>query len=551
MKKLSAIFIINTFIIILNVFPSELVLTREEAAYLKTIKKISICVDPDWMPYEFVDDEGKYYGISADLLSLISTRISKPFELIRTKDWDESLKYSKAGKCMVLPFLNSTPEREQWLIFTEPIFTDPNVFITREEHPYITEASELTDETIVFPVGTAMEQIIRKRYPNLRIINVDTEMEAFRLVSEKKADLTMRSLLIAAYTIKKEGLFNLKIAGQMPEYTNQLRLGIVNNNETLRNILNKAVLTITSAERERIVNKHVYIKFSTPFDYGLLIRVSGLILLGGFLLVYYTLRLKKLNRQLTESKLKTERTLLEKDKLVEKLEQLNTEKDKFFAIIAHDLRSPFQSFLGITEVLIKDAGKYSREEIAEFSKDLNSKANNLYKLLKNLLEWARMQQGAVFFDPRYLDLNEIIKSNIERLKPNADMKNVVILYGKGGNFIIKADENMVNSILQNLISNAIKFSIPGGKVEIKTNKLADTGRIEIIVIDSGIGMDENLAESLFKVGKRINRKGTAGEESTGLGLLICKEFVEKHKGTIKVKSEEGRGSIFSFTLPEG
>ena len=275
-----------TGIVLLCLLPFSLLsveLSAEEKEYLKALGTIKACVDPDWAPFEVFNQKGDYEGIGADLLALVAQKLSINIEVLPTKDWDESIALSKEGRCQITSFLNQTPARSKWLLFTEPHFSDVNVFITREEHPFIANPADLVDKTIVFPKGTAMEELIRKDYPNLKIINTDTEMEAFKMVSDKKADMAMRSLIVAAYTIKKEGFFNLKISGQLPNYTNQLRIGIIKSEPMLRDILNKGVMSISNKDREMIVNQHVVIKAQTVIDYTLMIQLSivfGLIVLG-------------------------------------------------------------------------------------------------------------------------------------------------------------------------------------------------------------------------------------------------------------------------------
>ena len=259
---------------------------------------VTVCVDPDWVPFERINERGEHEGIAADLLQLVSARTGIRFELIKTATWDESLAASRQGRCQVLSFLNDTPKRRQWLDFTEPLFTDANVFVTREEHAFVSDPAYFADESIVFPVGTSMEERFRQNYPGLRVITVETENEAFRRVSEKQADMTLRSLIMAAYTIKKDGWFNLKIAGELPNFKNELRMGVVKNEPELRDRLNSGILTITPQERWQIVNKHISIKVQTATDYSLLYKILllfGLLALGGF---YWNVQLKKHNREL-------------------------------------------------------------------------------------------------------------------------------------------------------------------------------------------------------------------------------------------------------------
>ncbi len=278
-------------------------LTPAEQAYLDELGEITMCVDPDWEPYELMDDQGNFTGIAPDLIDIVSERLNIPFVIVPTEDWDETLEVSRDGGCMLIPFLNQTPAREEWLTFTEPLFTNPNVFITRNEHDYISDPAELVDRTVVLPHGTAMEEYLRQDYPNLNIITVDDENECYRMVSEGEADMTLRSLTIAAFTIRRDGWFNLKIAGQPPQdhYINRLRMGVLKDMPELRDILSKAIVTITPRERDHIVNEHVNIVVETPFNYTRLYQIAGgvvLIILG---IILWNYRLRKLRNSLSRS----------------------------------------------------------------------------------------------------------------------------------------------------------------------------------------------------------------------------------------------------------
>ncbi|MDX9768649.1 MAG: diguanylate cyclase [Ectothiorhodospiraceae bacterium] len=278
--------------------PSAGILSAEEEDYLRDLGTVRMCVDPDWAPYEYVGDDDAYEGIAADLVRLIAERAGVRLERLPTRDWKESLAASQAGDCHILAFLNRTPEREGWLIFTEPYFTDPNVFITREEHDFIADPSRLSDETIVFPAGTSLEERVRNTYPNLEVVVVDTEAEALRRVIEREADMTLRSLTMAAYTIRHEGLFNLKIAGQLPGFENHFRIGVAKEHPMLRDVLNRGVASITPRDVQHAINEHISIEVRSGFDYGLLLRivaVFGLLLAIG---LYWNQHLRRLNRKL-------------------------------------------------------------------------------------------------------------------------------------------------------------------------------------------------------------------------------------------------------------
>lgn len=276
-------------------------LTAAEENYLASLGPVRMCVDPDWYPFERITAGGMYEGIGADLVSLVAERLGMDLVLVPTADWKASVEYAKAGSCDILPFLNKSPARDEWLIFTEPYFTDANVIITREEHDYIPNLAGLRGETVALPEGTSVEERVRSDYPHLQVITTATEADAFALVEQKKADLTLRSLTIAAYTIKKDGWFNLKIAGEVPAYANRLRIGVVSDKPLLREILDKGVATITAEDVHSIVNRHVSITVAHRVDYALIIRISTAFAVIFILGALWAFQLRALNQKLLEA----------------------------------------------------------------------------------------------------------------------------------------------------------------------------------------------------------------------------------------------------------
>ena len=228
--------------------------------------------------------------------------------------------------------------------------------------------------------------------------------------------------------------------------------------------------------------------------------------------------------------------------------RINAEKDKFFSIIAHDLRGPFNGFLGLTEIMAEELSSLTMEEIQEMSVDMRNSANNLFRLLENLLHWARMQQGLIPFNKELLTLLPIVAESVEMLKGTGNKKGIEIVIDVPDQLEILADSNMIQTVIRNLVSNAVKFTPKGGKINILAKTNSDKS-IEVSVMDTGIGMSQVMVDNLFRLDVKTNRVGTEGEPSSGLGLLLCKEFVEKHGGKLLVKSEIGKGSAFCFVIP--
>lgn len=228
-------------------------------------KHINFCVDPDWYPYESINLKGEYVGIAADLIELISKKSNISYSIIRTSNWEESIEFSKKGFCDALAFLNKTPQRDEWLEFSEPYFSDPNVIVAREKSEYISDLAALTNTRIALPKGSSILEKVKRDFPHLQILEVTSEEEAFEFVSKNKADITLRSLTMAVYTIKKNGWFNLKVAGEVPQYVNKLRIGINKEKAFLKEPLNLGILALTPREVREIANKHVAINVEKKY----------------------------------------------------------------------------------------------------------------------------------------------------------------------------------------------------------------------------------------------------------------------------------------------
>jgi PAS domain S-box-containing protein len=233
---------------------------------------------------------------------------------------------------------------------------------------------------------------------------------------------------------------------------------------------------------------------------------------------------------------------------IEELHTINAEKDKFFSIISHDLRGPFNGFLGLTKLMAEEMPDLNQDEIQKIARSMRDSASNLFNLLENLLEWSRMQQGGIIFNPESTRLLSIINESKHPLMDSADKKGVEIKYEIPSNLEVFADQYMLASTIRNLASNAVKFTLKGGKVTIAAKSVPGHS-VEISVRDTGIGMSPQMVDDLFRLDVQTNRRGTENEPSSGLGLIICKDFVEKHGGKLWVESEVDKGSTFYFTLP--
>ena len=230
------------------------------------------------------------------------------------------------------------------------------------------------------------------------------------------------------------------------------------------------------------------------------------------------------------------------------IKEINLTKDKLFSIIAHDLRSPFNIILGFSKQLLKKYKSDNFKQTELFIKAIESSAESTLILLDNLLNWQKSQTGQLHFNPELIKFQFIIEEIESLLNSIAAVKNISLNYFYSEAIVIYADKNMILTIFRNLITNAIKFTNDGGEIDIFA--IGRQNHIEITVSDNGIGMNDDIQSKIFSLDHQITQSGTSGEAGTGLGLILCKDFVEKHGGAIWVESEVGKGCDVKFTLPK-
>lgn len=295
--------------------------------------------------------------------------------------------------------------------------------------------------------------------------------------------------------------------------------------------------------------------------------LTALCVFGTIALVFYIRfkRIKKINRvleakvaQRTESlnesniilqnqkeEIQTQKELLEEQN--DALQESNNTKDRFFSIIAHDLKNPLNALIGFSELLSNSFSSLPDKKKKYFVEIISRSSKNLLELLNNLLEWSRSQSGRISYEPQLTTASSIINENVLLLKQHAAKKKIRISFVPENNVEMYIDRNMFNTIVRNLLSNAIKFTPHGGLISITTEE--NTEFISISISDTGVGMSKEKIDDLFKIDKNTSTKGTDSEQGTGLGLILCKEFIEKHQGKITVNSIENKGTTFSIYVP--
>ncbi len=303
------------------------------------------------------------------------------------------------------------------------------------------------------------------------------------------------------------------------------------------------------------------IKIVPPFWATIWFKSVVIFIILAFIIWMFRRQVKSIERQnLKLEKLVKKRTAeLEKEILIRKetegalrkseqeLKQSNRSKDRFFSIIAHDLKSPFSSLLGYSEWLKNEMNNLTKEELNNSFSNMNKSIKKVFELLQNLLEWARIQNGKIEYNPSSFDLKILIENTIGFIEFKALNKDIKIINKIHDSLYVYADQNMLNSVFQNLLTNSLKFSYPGTEVIISSKN--NENDVEVSIKDTGVGIDPENLRNLFRIDVHHSTLGTNEERGTGLGLVLCKELIERNNGKIWVESKKGQGSIFTFTIP--
>ena len=535
----------------------RIALSAEERRYLEGLGPLTVAPDPDWLPFEYFDEHGNFSGITADLLDLIAARLDIRFSYVVPRDWEEALAMSRAGEVLILPFLNQTPEREQWLVFTDALLIEPNVFITREEHPYITAPAQLSERSIVLPTGTSMEERVRRDFPNLRVLTVPTENEVFHAVSRREADMTLRSLTVAAYTIRKEGLFTLKIAGQAPaDYTNHLRMGVLRSEPMLRDILDKAIASISAREREEIINRHVNIRIVQPVDYGPLLRIAGVLLLLTALSYYWSYRLRRINTVLSESQSRLQAEIAERTRLAHDLEltserllqalqeekKANVAQHQFLRMIGHEFRTPL-SVVQSTMDLLELAGKLDGEDGQRIRERHQEAVGRIAGLIDNALRLDRFEGAKWRANAEPLDIAALLEKVADYARRTDTRGHHIEVWAEPA--VVHGDRELLDICVHNLVDNALKYSPPGSPITLHAERSA-AGNVAVRVCDRGPGIPAADRPWIFSKYYRREGQEVAGY---GLGLYLVDHIVRLHGGTVDVAERADGGCCFTVSLP--
>ncbi len=545
------------------------ILSKEELQYLQTKQSIKMCVDPDWLPFENINNN-QHTGIIADIYQEFQKSLTIPIKLVVTKNWNDSLKLAQTRECDILSVAAATPQRKKYLNFTKSYLQFPQVIVTREKEPFIENFEDILDKKIGVKKGAAIEELIKRKYPNINLVYISGIEDALYKVSSGELYGFVNTTATLGYAMSKYGMTDLKIASKVGiDY--HLKIGVRNDDIILLNIMNKLIDTVDKKAIKLIKEKWLKIKVESFVNYNLIYKI---IILFAFVLLgtlYWNRRLKKeiKKRVLIEKKLETSISRLDKiiqmsdtqqkailnvnedlEKAKLEAQEANKIKSDFLAKMSHELRTPMNAVLGMLYLLEKTELNSTQENYIQKS---NSAAQALLDLINDILDFSKIEANSLELKLSEFNLHKLITDNLSIMSVEAQKNRLELLafYDKQIPINVIGDKLRIGQVLKNLISNAIKFT-QNGEVLVSSKLInidKDIATIMFCIKDSGCGISNANQQKLFQEFSQVDNSATRSFQGTGLGLAISAKLSNLLGGKVWLEeSKEDIGSTFCFTI---
>ncbi len=497
-------------------------------------RRILVGGDANYPPFEFINENGDPDGFNVEITRAIAEEMGIDVE-IRLQPWTKTLEDLQQKRIDALQGMYYSVERDMLYDLTPYHTQVSQVFVASKGKPLPSSLSELDPEdTLVLQRGDIMHDYVRKMGYEGPLLLTPSQEEALMALRTNRADYMLGARPAAFYWKDKNGWDDLQVGDQIIRVF-EYCYAVAEDNQSMLSLLSDGLTAIkNSGEYRRIYNKWLGVHEDTvPWDkvmrYSLFIAIPLLLLL--ILSITWTRTLRNRVNQKTRD-----------------LQEANAAKDRFFSLIGHDLRSPISTIQGFSKLLYARHKTLEPEKTESYVQSIYHSSEQAFALLDNLLLWAQSQSGRIEFNPVETDFSDLARESIEMIQDQAMKKNIAIRQQFDQTGAVMVDKNMVSTILRNLLSNAIKYSRPGTAVQLQASR--DKKNLVIKVSDQGVGMSNKEAKNLFRIEQGTSRPGTANEKGTGLGLLLCKDFAEQHKGSIEVDSQPDKGTTFTVTLPQ-
>ncbi|MFQ5443062.1 MAG: ATP-binding protein [Nitrospinales bacterium] len=527
-------------------------LNPEEKDWLKAHPDIKLAPDPFFLPIEYFDEQGRYIGIAADFVALLEKKLGIEFNIVRLNNWDEVLEQSKARQVDMWGAATPTPQRLEYMLFTEPFIELPAVIIVRNQIEKSLSLKELEGMNVAVISGYGIHDYLLNNHPEIKLAVVPDISMGLKKVSFGMVDALIANVALATYYIEKDGISNLRVAGKS-DYVYRLGFATRKDWPVLNRILQKGIYSIDEKEKIKLYEKWVGLKMS-PFlkIKDILIPVS--VLLGVILVLAILIYNRLLKRQVKKRTQDLQKELGERKRVEKELikakddaEKSNNAKSEFLARMSHELRTPLNAILGFTQLLdMNQEGNLTSTEKEKIKHVLNS-GEHLLELVNEVLDLSQIEKGRIEIKNESISIKSVIDDLVVSFSPLAKKKGITIENQIPVEEVIYADKTRFKQIMLNLLSNAIKYNKENGFVFVNSRN-GHRPTLEIMVRDTGRGIPKDKQIYIFEPFRRLTDDPSI--EGTGIGLSITKSLVEYMNGSIAVKSEVGMGSSFSVTFPK-
>ncbi|MBF0225975.1 MAG: transporter substrate-binding domain-containing protein [Desulfobacterales bacterium] len=536
----------------ITVKPQQLLdLTDEEKDWISRHKNIRIGIDPEFVPFEYIDNNGVYRGISFDYVTLLNERLGLDMHVVEGLSWKEVIERAKAQEIDVLPCVGTTEERKNYLLFSKPYVSYHRVILTKSDAPFIIGLNDLYDKKVGVQAGSSHDGFLKDR-TSIQPIRYKTLHEGLMALSGDRIDAFVGNIASASYWIRKLNLTNLKIAAPASFEVFTLHFAVRKDWPALINIINKGLDSITLEEEQAIQRRWIKLEYKAGFDprivWNYIIRASIVIFLIFFITLFWSYRLKKentLRKQMEESLAQYSKELEQANKQLKDMDRL---KNMFIASVSHELRTPLNSIIGFTGIILKGmTGELNPKQKDQLGRVYNS-ANHLLSLITDVIDISKIEAGKIDIFPQKFKIAEVIKDTILSIQPQIQAKSLALKFEVPDDIEIYSDKKRFQQCILNYLSNAVKYS-EHGFIRVNAIDLGDT--VKINVEDTGIGIAPNDMACLFEPFERLDSHLRIKAGGTGLGLYLTRKIAtELLKGELKVSSKPGKGSIFSIIIPK-
>ena len=529
---------------------SEGLLSYEEALYLQNKRQINICVDPNWKPMEYVTADGKYEGILADFAQLISSKLHIPFVLQRTRDYAQSLAYVKRGLCDLI--VGDQPEgvKKKGLLATQPYYNAPRIFVTHTDVPIVHDLSQLVPMgKIGVQLNSPAEAILPQRYPDIRLETFASVDEGVRNVAAKDIIAFVNTVPVLVYSIQRQGLNNVKLAGSLDDSVHFSML-LNPRNETLVPILNKAIDAISAKERHDILDRWVKVKYEKGIDYNLILKISAVLGMILLLVLYRNRYVQKMNRKLESIHKKLEEQMHKEVKKNRQQELFMLQQNRLaqmgemLSMIAHQWRQPLNTLTLINQMLVLKykMHKLDDDAIEAFDKKSKTLVQQMSQTIDDFKRFFRPDKEQSRFS-----LNQAIEHVIPIIDPVLEDHGITLEFKAASEIESTGFPNEFGQAIINIINNAkdalVEKTQQEKKIVVTLSKSDNEIRLQLC--DNGGGIAPDILPKIFD--PYFSTKNE--KNGTGLGLYMCRIIIEEHmKGKLSAYNNQ-EGACFVITLP--